>query len=103
MTQTFNTVTINLTSIMAILSKSEIFFLQDQKKTSKSYKLKSIVKKKLTKLADKGLHLISSLSPNLKLNLYLAKNGKHSSSSIRGSGVQIPHFAFKMPQLIDYH
>jgi hypothetical protein len=48
------------------------------KKTSKydEYKPKSIIRRKLSKLADKGLYLISSLSTNLKLNLDLNKNSQ---------------------------
>ncbi len=50
--------------------------LKDQKKTPKSYeyKLKSVIKKKLSKLMDMELPLASSLFPNL--NLYPAKNSQ---------------------------
>ncbi|MER5175571.1 MAG: hypothetical protein ABJB76_06105, partial [Candidatus Nitrosocosmicus sp.] len=52
---------------MSILSKSEIQFLQGQKQVSKSYeyKLKSIIKKKISRLMDKEIPLISTLFPNL--------------------------------------
>jgi hypothetical protein len=42
---------------MPILSKSEIQFLQGQKQISKSYeyKLKSIIKKKISNLIDKEI------------------------------------------------
>src|SRR5215218_8268960 len=45
--------------------------LQDQNKTSKSYeyKLKSVIKKKISKLLDRELPLMSSLFPNLNLDL----------------------------------
>ena len=61
---------------MSLLSKSEALFLQGQKKVSKpyEYKLKSVIKKKLSKLLDKELPLLSSLFPNL--NLDLTKNGQ---------------------------
>ena len=51
---------------MSLLSKSEIQFLQGQKRVSKSYeyKLKSTLKKKLSSLLDKDLPLLSLLFPN---------------------------------------
>src|SRR4051794_26033771 len=70
---------------MAILSKFEIIFLQGQKSISKSYeyKLKSTIKRKLSKLMDRELPLMSSLSPNLNLNPNpkpdLTKNGQSFS------------------------
>jgi hypothetical protein len=46
---------------VALLSKTEVQFLQDQKRASKSYeyKLKSIIKKKLSKLFEKELALLA--------------------------------------------
>jgi hypothetical protein len=71
---------------LAILSKTELLFLQGQKKVSKSYeyKLKSVIRKKLSKLVDKEIPLISSLFPTLNLdwspktnhNYDLTKNGQ---------------------------
>jgi hypothetical protein len=60
---------------MSLLSKSKIQFLQGQKLVSRSYeyKLKSIVKKRLSTLLAKDLPLLSSLIPNL---LDLIKNSK---------------------------
>jgi hypothetical protein len=54
---------------MSILSKSEIHYLQGQKQVSKSYgyKLKSVIKKKVTNLLDKEIPLLSSLLSNLDL------------------------------------
>jgi hypothetical protein len=59
---------------MSLLSKSEIQFLQVQKHVSKSYeyKLKSIIKKKITTLLEKELPLFPHLFPNLNLT----KNSK---------------------------
>jgi hypothetical protein len=49
---------------MSLLSKSEIQFLQGHKKVSKSYeyKLRSIIRKKIFRLLDKDLPLLSVLS-----------------------------------------
>jgi hypothetical protein len=58
---------------MSLLSKSEIQFLQGQKKiVSKSYeyKLKSIIKKKVSNLLDKELPLISTLFPDTDLTIF---------------------------------
>ena len=54
---------------MALLSKSEILYLQGQKQVSKSYeyKLKSVIKKKFSNLIEKELPLLSNLLPNLDL------------------------------------
>ena len=62
---------------MSLLSKSEIQFLQGQKQVSKSYeyKLKSILKKKISILLDKDLPLLSTLFPNLQ---DLTKNSKNN-------------------------
>ena len=63
------TISVDLYKYMSLLSKAEIQFLQGQKTISKSYeyKLKSIIKKKLSILVDKELPLLSSLLPNLHL------------------------------------
>ena len=49
---------------MSLLSKAEVEYLQCQKHVSKAYeyKLKSIIKKKLTKLIEKEIPLIRTLS-----------------------------------------
>ncbi len=62
---------------MSLLSKSEIQFLQGQKIVSKSYeyKLKSVIKRKISTLLEKELPLLSQLFPNLDLT----KNGKQTS------------------------
>ena len=54
---------------MSLVSKSKVLFLQGQKKVSKSYeyKLKSIIKKKVSNLLDIGIPILSSFF--LKLNL----------------------------------
>ena len=70
---------------MSFLSKSEIQFLQGQKTVSKSYeyKLKSIIKKKVTNLIDKEIPLIRSLFPNLHLTEF--RKGLIDKSIIEGS------------------
>ena len=81
---------------MAILSKSEILFLQGQKSVSKSYeyKLKSAIKKKLSKLVDMELPLISSLFPTLNFNLNSSPNPKtdltKNGQALRPFESQIP-------------
>jgi hypothetical protein len=57
---------------MAILSKSEILFLQGEKNVSKSYeyKLKSVIKKKMAKLIDKEIPFLSCLLQNSKAEPY---------------------------------
>jgi hypothetical protein len=93
---------------MSLLSKSEIQFLQGNKQISKSYeyKLKSIIKKKISNLLDKEIPLINSLFPNSINNLTefskIPKVGveaitekihspvKHCCLSSRRSRVQIP-------------
>jgi hypothetical protein len=57
---------------MPILFKSEIQFLQGQKQISKfyEYKLKSIIKKKISDLIDKEIPLITTLFPNLDLTKF---------------------------------
>ncbi len=62
---------------MSLLSRSEIQFLQGQKQVSKSYqyKLKSIIKRKISILIEKELPLLSQLVPNLDLT----KFGKEKS------------------------
>ncbi len=64
-------------SHMSILSRSEIQFLQGYKQVSKSYeyKLKSVIKKKLSHLIDQEFPLLSQLFPNLDLT----KFGKEKS------------------------
>ncbi len=54
---------------MSLLSKSEVLFLQGQKKVSKSYeyKLKSIIKKKVSNHLDKEIPILSSFFPKLNL------------------------------------
>jgi hypothetical protein len=73
---------------MSLLSKSETQFLQGQKQVSKSYeyKLKSIIKRKISTLLEKELPLLSELFPNLNLT----KNSKEEGLSSRRSRVQIP-------------
>ena len=62
--------------------------LQDQKQVSKSYeyKLKSVIKRKISTLLEKELPLLSKLFPNLDLT----KNSKGEGLSSRKSRVQIP-------------
>ena len=57
---------------MSLLSKAEVQFLQGQKQVSKSYeyKLKSIIKKKLSRLIDKEIPLVEVLFPNLDLTKF---------------------------------
>jgi hypothetical protein len=54
---------------MPLLSKSEIQFLQGQKQVSKSYeyKLKSIIKKKVSNLMEKEIPLINPLFTSINL------------------------------------
>ncbi len=71
---------------MSLLSKSEIQFLQGQKHVSKSfeYKLKSILKKKLSNLLDKDLPLLSKLFPNFD---DLTKFSKKQDSELGSSNL----------------
>ena len=64
-------------SHMSLLSKSELQFLQGKKIVSKSYeyKLKSIIKRKISTLLEKELPLLSHFFPNLDLT----KFGKEKS------------------------
>ena len=57
---------------MSLLSKGELQFLQCQKQVSKSYKykLKSILRKKISNFLDKDLPLLSPLFPNLDLTRF---------------------------------
>jgi hypothetical protein len=57
---------------MPLLSKSEIHYLHGQKEVSKSYgyKIKSTLKKKLSRLLNIDLSLLSSLFPNLDLTKF---------------------------------
>ena len=56
---------------MSLLSKSEIQFLQGQKQVSKSYeyKIKSIIKNKVSVLLEKELPLLSKLFPAYDINM----------------------------------
>ncbi len=71
---------------MSLLSKSEIQFLQGQKRVSKSYKykLKSTLKKKLSNLLGKDLPLLSLLFPNL---LNLTKFSKNQDFELDSSNL----------------
>jgi len=64
-----------------MLSKTEFLYLQGQKQVSNSYeyKLKSILRKKITNFLDKELPLLKSLFPDLDLN----KNNKINSEGSR--------------------
>ena len=57
---------------ISLLSKAEIQFLNGKIQVSKSYeyKLKSIIKKKLSHLIDQEIPLISQLFPNLDLTKF---------------------------------
>ena len=80
---------------MSLLSKAEVQYLQGQKQVSKSYeyKLKSIIKRKNSKLIEKELPLLSQLFPNLDLTKFskilddnnrvadLTKNSKFANSN----------------------
>ncbi len=105
---------------MSLLSKSEIQFLQGQKKVSKSYeyKLKSILKKKLAKLVDNELPLLSSLSSNLDLTKFgkvnkdystkhdLTENSKVKNLDVLPKPVQrsnLSNNTFRSPKPISYH
>ena len=65
-----------------MLSKAEILYLQGEKQFSASYeyKLKSILKKKITNFLDKELPLLTSLFPDLNLTK-IRKNESHDTSS----------------------
>lgn len=56
-------------SIMSLLSKAEVHFLQGKKVVSRpyEYKIKSIIKKKLSILVDEEIPLVTKLFPNLDL------------------------------------
>ena len=57
---------------MSLLSKAEVQYLQGQKQVSKSYeyKIKSIIKRKISKLIENELPLLSQLFPNLDLTKF---------------------------------
>ena len=59
-----------------MLSKAEILYLQGEKQFSASYeyKLKSILKKKITNFLDKELPLLTSLFPDLILPKFVRMN-----------------------------
>jgi len=65
-----------------MLSKAEVQYLQGQKQVSDSYeyKLKSILKKKITNFLDKELPLLTSSFPNLKLTK-ISKNESRDKSN----------------------
>jgi len=73
---------------VSLLSKAEVQYIIGTKQVSKSYeyKLKSVIKKKLSTLIEKELPLLSQLFPNLNLT----KNSKEEGLSSRRSRVQIP-------------
>ena len=101
---------------MPLLSKSEIQFLQCQKQVSKSYeyKLKSIIKKKISNLLEKEIPLLSNFFSNLDSLTEFSKHNdeggveeikeklhspvNHCGLSSRRSRVQIPagaHFSIE--------
>ena len=67
---------------MSLLSKSEIQFLEGSKEVSKSYeyKLKSIIKKKLSLLVDKELPLLAKLFTEFDFSVTSKYNDNHDSS-----------------------
>ena len=67
---------------MSLLSKAEVQFLQGQKQVSKSYeyKLKSIIKKKLSLLVDKELPLLAKLFTEFGFVVTSAYHDHHNSS-----------------------
>ena len=71
---------------MAILSKSEILFLQGQKKAKSCVQVKVRHQEKTIQIMDNELSLLSSLFPNL--NLYLAKKLSSISPPERRTQVQ---------------
>jgi hypothetical protein len=66
---------------MPLLSKSEVLYLQGQKKVSKSYeyKLRSVIMKKVANLLDKEVPLLSALFPNLNLTEFGKEVGSFES------------------------
>jgi hypothetical protein len=79
---------------MSLLSKSEVLFLQGKKKVSKSYeyKLKSIIKKKVSNLLDKEIPILSSFSQNSTLlNLVrIMRISKVGTQNVLPISVRIP-------------
>ena len=82
-----------------MLSEAEVLYLQGQKQVSKSYeyKLKSIIKRKVSTLLEKELPLLSQLFPQLDLtkfskiqNLNKASNGLTKFSQVRNSDNRSP-------------
>ena len=67
---------------MSLLSKAEIQFLQGQKQVSKSYeyKLKSIIKKKISLLVDKELPLLAKLFTEFDFVVTSGYNAHQNSS-----------------------
>ncbi len=94
---------------MSLLSISEIQFLQGQKDVSKSYeyKIKSIIKKKISNLMDKEIPLLTNLFPNLNnLTEFSKDNPKvcveapkklHSPVKHCGLSSRRPEFASHLP------
>ena len=74
---------------MSLLSKSEILFLQGQKQVSKSYeyKLKSVIRKKLSHLLGKEIPLLSKSFPDVCLTKFSNVNsGQKEESDLTGFG-----------------
>lgn len=67
---------------MSLLSKTEVQYRQGRKQISKSYeyKLKSIIKKKLSILVDKELHLLAELFTELDFAVTPRYDDNHNSS-----------------------
>ncbi len=67
---------------MSLLSKAEVQFLQGQKQVSKSYeyKLKSVIKKKLSFLVDKELPLLTKLFTGFDFAVTSTYDDHHNSS-----------------------
>jgi hypothetical protein len=67
---------------MSLLSKAEVQFLQGQKQVSKSYeyKLKSIIKKKISLLVDKELPLLAKLFTEFDFAVTSIHDDHHNGS-----------------------
>ena len=86
---------------MSLLSKSEILFLQGSKQVSKSYqyKLKSVIKKKLSNLIDKELPLLYSFNGGLDLTEFsknLNINYTKSDLTLKGKNADCTILRSKM-------
>ena len=93
---------------MSLLSKSEIQFLQVQKRVSKSYeyKLNSTLKKKLSSLLDKDLPFLSLLFPNqLDLTKFSKKQDFDFASGnlTKNSKMLVDHNIQNKPPTVDNH